>query len=353
MPEDTVIEEEVKDEEEVVEEPKLGPLTMAQITSQVTPSTDNGEPEEEVEDPEEKPEEKPTGPVMLTLDEMAKSVEVQVDGKKVVMPLRQAINGFLRQEKFTQKMTELAQVEVIVSHLVDNPDERKLWLDRMEAQKKGASPVPVDQKPEATKVELPDLTNYEMTPEMKALMNNLVTTVNEQSEKLNQQTETIRQLSTGHQNIQDNQNQTAEQAQDDAELFATMEDARVKVGVLLGEEIDPKEFSTFVGQHLDTEGSAPDELRANAKTPDWFFMKAKSAYGERISNKQLEEYKKTVNGRTSKGTTTRTPIRTKGAATPSGGGAKIKVNELGVSVKPEDTTRLLAGLQNQQRTTRE
>lgn len=345
MPEDTVVKEEIKEEEEIVEQ-TLGPLTLAQITSGMTPPTEGDEPEEKVGEPDEKPDDKPAGPILLSAEDMVKSVEVQVDGKKIVMPLRQALNGFLRQEKFTQKMTELANVTEIVNHLVEYPDERKVWLDRMETMRKGQAPAPVEQKEKASKVELPDLSKYEMAPEINALLNKLATTVNEQSEQ-------IGQLSNGHQNIQNVQTQTAEQAQDDVQLFATMEDARVRVEVLLGEEIDPKEFPTFVGKFLDSEGGSPEELRANAKTPDWFFMKAKSAYGERISNKQLADYKKTVGARTPKRTPSRTPIRTKSTATPSTEGTKLEVNEHGVSKDPHNTTRLLASLQNTQRTTRE
>ena len=334
---------EVAEEEASTTEEPFDIHTLARATSEMGVEEDDGKGEKQEEGGEE-----PDDNNLLPEEFYKLNVKFQEDGKEVIKPLSEAIKSGMRERNFTQKTMEISNIKAIADVLTQHPELQEMWLKQMRAIKRGEkpgwdAPESEQKKQEVEKITLPDnFEQYDMPPEMRESMKELVDTVNKQNETIGELQGTRQQV----EQIQETQQLTAEQRQAGIELNDKIQEARQHVSEILGVEIDPKDFHDKLGTYFDDEGYGFQDLHDNRSVPQWVILHAERAYRDDISNRHLEEYKTQVSKRSPKRPTSKTPLRSTGTSQSTTTKVAFEVDEFGKSKDPKQVTRELAKLSN-------
>lgn len=324
------------------ETPPFDISDLARATSSVANQEEETDTRTEVAEENEKEE----GNNLIPDEYLGLNVKTKEDGKDVILPLTEVVKGYLRERKFTQRMMEMSDIRSIADHLVANPEEAKLWLDRVRALKSG-QPLPdggqQEQKEEPLKgIELPEDLMSGMSDEAKTFYRGLVDTVNKQNEIISKFSNTDKQV----RQIQETQQMSTEQRGAAIKLNTKVEEARQSVSDSLGTELDPKEFRDKLGKYFEDENYTADDLYGNCDVPQWLQLHAERAFRDDLANRQLEAYKTKVGQRSPSRPSSKTPIRSTGTTRPITTKTPYQVNKYGRSTDPKEVTKTLAKLAN-------
>lgn len=109
-------------------EPKVEPEEpVVEGEPEVEPEVEETEDEPEVEEESEEDEDGEDEPTVVPLDEDATLVDIEIDGEAYEVNLTELKTGYLRQEEFTKRVTELEQK---ASEFQEQVSEREVALQR-------------------------------------------------------------------------------------------------------------------------------------------------------------------------------------------------------------------------------
>lgn len=271
---------------------------------------EEGQEKGQEQEGEKQDDEAQNEPDMLDAEYMDKMVKVKENGVERVVSIKEALQGYVRYGHWTRKneeanklMKELQEIKDVRDYLIENEDERQLFLERV--RQRVSDGQTQQQDGGLQHIELPnDIDSFD--PASKRIIKQLTEHTNALTDRLNQ-------VSGGVQQIQQDKHTQVQNAEEKQELGVAIEEARQLLSTEFGKELDRKKYINKLGQYFESQGLTPDVLIANRKTPQYVLMLAKEAYSDELGSKILEKAQSTLKQRKGKGPA---PIRTKGARQP-------------------------------------